>query len=70
MFLLYVFSIVSRHLMQCFGEADNMVNEDFGNKLKKLKSKTKRTSGDRSKYVKYVLIALIAIGMSFVLYTV
>ena len=70
MFLLHVFSIVSRHLMQCFGEADNMVNEDFGNKLKKLKSKTKRTSGDRSKYVKYVLIALIAIGMSFVLYTV
>ncbi|WP_292460033.1 DUF515 domain-containing protein [Methanothermococcus sp.] len=44
-----------------------MVNEDFGNKLKKLKSKTKRTSGDKSKYIKYALIIIISIGIFLVL---
>ncbi len=50
-----------------FGGADIMVNEDFGNKLKKLKSKTKRTSGDKSKYIKYALIIIISIGIFLVL---
>ncbi|AEH06582.1 DUF515 domain-containing protein [Methanothermococcus okinawensis] len=45
-----------------------MVNEDFGNKLKKLKSKTKRSSGDKSKYIKYVALFIIIAGISFVAY--
>jgi len=50
-----------------------MVNEDFSSKLKKLKSKNtakKRKKSDASQYVKYILLFVIAVGISFGLYAV
>jgi len=43
-----------------------MVNEDFGNKLKKLKSKTtKRKKSDISQYKTYIILSIVAIGLLF-----
>jgi hypothetical protein len=47
-----------------------MANEEFGNKLKKLKSKTKRGRRDVSPYLKYILIFIISIVIAFGAYTV
>jgi len=50
-----------------------MVNEEFGNKLKKLKSKNvtkKRKKSDISQYVKFILLFIIAVGLSFGAYNV
>jgi hypothetical protein len=50
-----------------------MVNEEFGNKLKKLKSKNvtkKRKKLDVSQYMKFILLFIIAVGLLFGAYNV
>ena len=47
-----------------------MVNEEFSGKLKKLKSKTKRGGGSDIPYLKYVIVFLVIIIITFGLYVV
>ena len=47
-----------------------MANEEFSNKLKKLKSKAKRGGSDASPYLKYILIFIIGIVIAFGAYVV